>query len=152
MSAAGQQEALVEGRHHRPPEVHARLGAARALADAGDRIQADHDHRSAIALAQASGDDADHARVPALARDHQRRRRGMAGRFDGLHRLFLHLALDLLARGVQGVQLLGQGQGFGGVVGRQKTGAQVRPADTAAGVDPRTQDETRMEYRGRRRL
>ena len=75
VAAAGQQQPVLERRLDRAAQVDARLRAARALADARDRIDADDDGGLAIALAQPAGDDADHARMPALARDHMHRAR-----------------------------------------------------------------------------
>ncbi len=86
--------------------------------------------------------------MPALAGDDDHRRSGLARSLDGQHRLLLHEAFDFLARGVQGVQLLRQSEGFGRIIGGKQPGPQVRAADAAAGVDPRSEDEARMENRG----
>jgi len=50
MPAAGQQQAFVERGLDGPTKVDAGLGAARALADAGDRVEADDDGWPAVPL------------------------------------------------------------------------------------------------------
>ena len=67
----------VVGRLHGAAQVHARLRAARALADVGGAVDADHHHRLAVAFAQAAGDDADHAGMPAVGGHQQQRRVGL---------------------------------------------------------------------------
>ncbi len=108
------------------------------------------DHRLAVALAQAAGDDADHARVPAVAGHQQRPGVGLEVASRSMRRTACveDLLLDLLARGVEHVELGGQRGGLVGIVGGQQPRAEVGAADATAGVDPRPQDEAGVEDAG----
>ena len=152
VAAAGQQQAGVIGRLDRAPEVHPWLGASGSLADIGGAVDAHHDHRLAVALAQTAGDDADDARMPVIGGDQQQRLIGeIAGLLDVGDRGLLDLCLDLLARLVQAVEFRGQGRRFRWVVRGQQPRAQVGPADPPAGIDPGPQHEAHVKD-GRRRL
>ncbi|MNV12315.1 hypothetical protein D3C71_1029120 [compost metagenome] len=122
MPAPGDQDAFVPGRLHGPAQVHARLRAARTLAQTIDGVDADHHDRLPPAFAQTPGDDADHAGVPVLARDHHHGGFVVvrARRLDPAHRLFRHLGLDLAPGDVQGVQFLRQHPRLVGIVGGQQ--------------------------------
>ena len=74
-AAVDQQAGLARGDHRRA-EIDAAHRAARALAELA--VEADDEGRPAVALDQPAGDDADHADMPALALDHQRRRQALA--------------------------------------------------------------------------
>ncbi len=117
-------------------------------------VHADHEGRPAVALDQAAGDDADHADVPALALDDQRRRQALAvgpvEALDAGDRLLEHLALDGAALGVELVEPDGERAHLVRIVARQQARAEIGLADAAAGIDPRAQHEAQMI--GARRL
>ena len=81
-------------------------------------LEPDHDRRPVRRLFQTRGDDAHHARVPARARGPDQRRVKPAG-FGLFHRLQANLCFDLAAVVVELGQLVGDGFGFMGVIGRE---------------------------------
>ena len=119
-------------RAHRRAQVHPRLRAAGALADAR-RVQPDHQGGAAEALAQAAGDHAHHAGVPVGPGHHQHGGVGVAGELGlglaggGVQRLGLHR----LALAVERVELGGQGAGLVRIVGGQQAQPQVGAPDPA---------------------
>ena len=151
MAAASQDQSLVERRLHRAAQVDPGLRAAGALADVGRAVEAHHHHRLAIAFAQAAGDDADHAGVPVFLGDDDGRRVGIevAGRLDGGDRLVEDAPFDVLALGVQAVELNRQRARLLRIVGGEQPRAEVRATDAAAGVDPRAKNEAGGEHLGR---
>ena len=127
-------------------EVDARDRAARALALAG--IEPDHHGGAAEALLQPRRDDADDARMPALAGGPGQRAVGAAGEHLRLGR-GEHPRLDVAALGVQPVEPLGERRRLVRVVGGEQPRPEVGGADPAAGVDPRPEREAERPGRGR---
>ncbi len=106
-------------------------------------VEGDHDRRPVMALDHARGDDPDHARVPALAGDDDRRR---------LHHLFRQLspgglggvcdlALGRPALAVCPTQLIGDLGCPTGVLGEKQLDPGIGPVEPSRGVDPWRQPE-----------
>ena len=102
-------------------------------------VQRDDDGRAVMALGDPARDDADDARVPALAGEH------VGGAVAELGDLRLGLEEDPLLGeaplGVGGVELACDGVGALGVVGEHQLDARVGAVQPAGGVDPRGQPE-----------
>ena len=108
MAAAGDEQAAVLRRQHRSAEIDARNRTARALAHAVI-AKRDDDGRPMELLLQTAGDDADHARVPALGGEHERVALGVL-RHQRL-RLETDPRLDVPAFGVDQIEFGGR-KGF----------------------------------------
>ena len=126
-------------------QVEAAKAAARALAALA--VAADHDRRQVELLTQARGGDADHALMPRVAREHERRARRIAAR-DG--RGFLpDLLLKLLPLAVELAEPGGVAVGVGAVIGQQQQRGDGRFSEAAGRVDARREREA--DGRGRDR-
>ncbi len=126
----------------RAEQVEARHAARRAPS-AAVRVESDQDHRAVVALDHPRGDDPDHARVPALAREHQPGRLAESLRELGAGALGArqHLALDFATLAVDAVELGGDLRRPSLVVGEQQLDPGVGAIEAAGGVDPRPEPE-----------
>src|SRR3954464_12123784 len=103
------------------PRAGGERGVQVERADAAPRsapavaVERDHDAGAVVALDHARGDDADHAGVPALARQPVRRRLGVLGpRGLGLEQ---DARLGVLPLAIQQVELVGYGAGAALILG-----------------------------------
>ncbi len=94
-------------------------------------------------VGQPRGGDPDDAGVPALPRQHQRRRLGLLERQRGARLLGSvgDLALGRAPLGVGLVELGGDRLGAGGIVGQHQLHSRVGPVQAPGRVDPRRQPE-----------
>jgi len=127
VAAAGEKQTLVERAWTAAPRLTPALRSPRALADIGGTVQPDHHHRLAVALAKSARDDADHAWVPVLLRDHNHRRGGIevAVALDGEDGRGGDLALDVLAPRVEAIELRGQIRRLGRIVRGEQPRTQI---------------------------
>ena len=128
-------------RDHGGAEIDPRDRARRALADRA--VEGDDEGRAVIALHQPAGDDANDARVPALAdrEDHvvvsaPGLDLGLGGGLDP--------GLDLAALEVERVEPERERRGLLGVLGGQQPRAEVGLAHAPARVQPRAENEGRV--------
>ena len=129
----------VAARLERGEEVEAAVAAAGALAHAAGEV--DHEAGTGEFFGKTRGDDADHALMPFLAREHER---VALGGGEGVHLLdgaAEDILLDALALAVEVAQLAGEPLGLGGVLREQELGGQLRAAHASGGVDAGGEDE-----------
>ncbi len=121
----------VEGRH-RPT----RAGSLVA-------VEGDHDHRAAVALDEAGGDDADHAGMPSLASDDVPAGLAALGgaSLDGRDGRAHDVGLDRLALAVPLLETTRERLGLGTVAGEQEVERLARMPEAARGIDPRPEAE-----------
>ncbi len=139
--AARGEQAVFLGRQHRLSQIDAADRPARSLADAVF-VDGNDDGRATELFLQPSRDDADHAGMPAFARDHRDGAgRGLGGDQFGA---CLNLRLDRAALLVQPVEFLGDRLRFCRVGGGQQPHAEVGLADAPARIDPRAEREAQI--------
>src|SRR6185369_17934533 len=114
--------------------------APRSFADVA--VEGDDAGRPLIVLAQPARDDADHAGMPALARNQYHGASRL--RRDMRVRRLQHRRLDRLALAVETVEVDGNGARLVRIVGRQQARAEIGGTDAAARVDPRPEYEAEM--------
>ena len=119
------------GRVEPAEEIEGRDGAPRAGSLL--TVERDQDRGAVMALGDPRGDDADHAGVPALGRQHVRRRRARGG--DLRLRLEEDPRLHVAALGVHGVQLGGDGGRARDVGGEEELEAGIGAMEAPGGVD-----------------
>ena len=96
------------------------------------------------ALAQAGGENADHALMPRLVVQAQA---VGVGNVDGLcqrQRRFLHAGLDVAALAIERIELFGQFRGPDRILRQQAFDADGHVGEPAGGVQPRTDHETEV--------
>ena len=103
----------------------------------------DEDDRATVLLDQAGSDDADHAFVPVLAREHVAALRAprMRPALDLVDRVAQDPVLDRLAVAIQLLEPLREPACLVAVVGEQELERGLRPAETPGGVDTRGEAE-----------
>ena len=129
-------------------QMQAGDGAARAFDDAAFARSKGKDRAVEFVL-DPRGEDADDAFVPAGVEE------GNAGggivdghAFEQVQGLFLHVGFDVAAFAVEGIELLGDLQGAGGVVGEQAFDTQAHVGEPPGGVQARAEDEAEIHGRG----
>ena len=130
----------------RGEQVEAGDAAARAAA-AALRVEGDEHDRPPEALGEARGDDPDHARMPALAGEHQPGRVGDARRAARRARASPRredLALDLAALAVGALELDRDLLRALGILGEHQLDPGVRPVEAPGRVDPRPEPEAEV--------
>ena len=147
----------------KPLEVRGARRQACVQVERGDRAArslpllvgaGDQDNGPVVALDEARGDDADHALVPALARDH------VAAAAAAALRPRLHFGdclaqdplLDRLALPVQPFELLGEALRLALVLGQEQRERRLRTTQTSRGVDPRREPEADRRFVDRGRV
>ena len=124
-------------------QIEARDAPARALADVA--VEGDQEGGPAVSLDHARGDDADHAGMPALAREHEA---GIAlqvgGLLDLLQRLVEHALVERLPLDVEPLEPLRQRGGLRRVVAEQEPEPVGGVADPSRRVEPGPEDEAEM--------
>ena len=129
-------------------QVQAGNGAAGTLDDAAFAGR-EGEHRAVQPVLDARGEDADDALVPALVEQRDAGGAVVDGhRFEQMQGLLLHVGLDFTAFAVEIVELLGDGQGAGRVVGDQAFDAQAHVGQAAGGVEARAEQEAEVEGGG----
>ena len=133
----------VAAGEQRRVEIEAGDAPARALADVA--VEGDEERRPAVALHHARGDDADHAGMPAVAREHEA---GVALQVGDLLDLLERLVEDPLVQrlplDVEPLQPPRQRGGLVRIVGEQEPEPVGRVADPARGVEPGPEDEAEV--------
>ena len=111
----------------------------------------DQDDRPVVALDEPRGDDADHALVPALARDDVAAAApaALGPRLDLRDRLAQDALLDRLALAVQAFELLGELLRLAVVLGQEQRERGLRTAQAAGRVDARREPEADRRLRRR---
>jgi len=102
-------------------------------------VERDHQNRAVMALGQARGDDADHARMPVVSGEHVGRL--VASRGNLCLGLEQDPRLDVAPAHVGLVELAGDLLGACGVAGQEQFDAGVGAVHAAGSVDPRSQPE-----------
>ena len=146
MPAEAEQQILT--RLERREQVEAAPAAARALAHPVAEV--DHEARTGVFFRQARGDDAHHALVPRIGREHERVALLLRQVLNHLERLRVDLLLDALALAVERAQLPREARGLCRVGREQELGGLVRLTHAAGGVDARGEHEA--DLHGRHRL
>src|SRR5690606_30144778 len=109
-------------------------------------LECEHQGRQAIALLQAAGDDADHPRVPPLAR-HEDQTFWRGPRLHLLDRLLEHLSLGCPSLLVPGFELCSDRHRFSWVIDTEQARSKPGLADTPASVHPRPKQEPQVVSR-----
>ena len=124
-------------------EIEAGDAPARSLADVA--VEGDQEGRPAVALHHPRGDDADHAGMPAIAREHEA---GIAlrvgGPLDLLQRLVEDALVQRLPLDVEPLQPPRQRGGLRRVVAEQQPEPVGGVSDPAGGVEPGTENEAEV--------
>ena len=136
MAAAVHQQPRLLRRDYRCTDIHSGHRSTRSLPDA--TLNRHHDRWAVIGLGQPAGDDADNARMPAVA-IHKHQRPRVAAPLDQRQRVPMHLRLDRFAVAVVPVQLRRQRVGLHRVVRGEQPRPEVRTPDPAARVYARSQ-------------
>ena len=115
--------------------------ASAAVAGAG-LVESDDDGGAVVFAAEAGGDDADDAGVPAFTADDHG---AVAGRVEMFFEIgeggFENVLFEVLALAVAGVEFLREAAGFGGIFGEEEVQGGFGGVEASGGVEARTEAE-----------
>ncbi len=141
VAATGNQQTAILGRQHGRAKINARDRTAGALARTGI-VNRHNDRGTPCLFLDASGDDADHAGMPASPGD--KRHGPVALRREQFFRLSLYRRLDNATFLVELVQLGSDARGLDRVFRRQQTHAQISLAYPPASIDAGTERKSQI--------